>query len=75
MKGDTGITLQYAHCRLVSLEENSGASIASECIPSLLTEPTAEDLLYTIGKFDEAAIKSYQELEPYILVRYLFQLR
>jgi arginyl-tRNA synthetase len=57
------------------LEENSGAMIASECIPSLLTEPETEFLIYYIGIFDEAIIKSYQQLEPYILVNYLFQLR
>ena len=75
MKGDTGVKLQYTHCRLVSLEENSGAIIASECEPSLLTEEAAEDLIYMIGKFDEAMIKSYHDLEPHILVHYLLRLR
>ncbi|XP_011498213.1 PREDICTED: probable arginine--tRNA ligase, mitochondrial [Ceratosolen solmsi marchali] len=74
IRGDSGIKLQYTHSRLASLEENSGATIASECIPSLLTEPEAENLIYYIGIFDEALIKSYQKLEPYILVNYLFQL-
>ncbi|XP_014209485.1 probable arginine--tRNA ligase, mitochondrial [Copidosoma floridanum] len=74
VKGDTGVSMQYAHCRLVSLEKNSGATIASECIPSLLQEPVAEDLIFCIGRFDEVLLKSYQELEPYILVHYLFTL-
>ena len=67
--------LQYAHCRLVSLEENSGATVASECDPSLLTETSAEELIFHIAKFDEVVAKSHTLLEPCLLVHYLFNLR
>ncbi|KAK2579032.1 hypothetical protein KPH14_002825 [Odynerus spinipes] len=74
INGDTGVKLQYVHCRLVSLEENCGATFVPECDPSLLKEPIAEDLVFIISKFDNAVLKSYQDLEPCILVTYLFQL-
>ncbi|KAL7293702.1 hypothetical protein TKK_0012774 [Trichogramma kaykai] len=74
IKGDTGVMMQYAHCRLVSLEENSGAIIASECDPSFLKEPEAQNLILHINKFEGAIARSYRELEPCLLVHYLFQL-
>ncbi|KZC04096.1 putative arginine--tRNA ligase, mitochondrial [Dufourea novaeangliae] len=74
MKGDSGIKLQYTHCRLTSLEHNSGAILTTECDPSLLQEPEVDDLIILISKFDEVVLKSYEELEPCILTVYLFQL-
>lgn len=41
MQGDGGIKLQYTHCRLCSLEEQSATTAAVECDGSLLTEPVA----------------------------------
>ena len=75
MDKSIGVKLQYTHCRLFSLEENSGATLPSECDPSLLQESTAQDLIFKIGLFDEAVIESYEKLEPYILIRYLSHLR
>ncbi|XP_015585700.1 probable arginine--tRNA ligase, mitochondrial [Cephus cinctus] len=74
MKGDTGVRLQYVHCRLVSLEENCGAKLVSECDPSVLQEPTVDDLITDIGRFDEIIFRAHQELEPHILVNYLLRL-
>lgn len=49
MNGDTGIKLQYTHCRLVSLEEmNSNITIPVEVIPECLTEAVAIDLILEI---------------------------
>ncbi|XP_076176986.1 arginyl-tRNA synthetase, mitochondrial [Ptiloglossa arizonensis] len=70
--GDTGIKLQYTHCRLSTLEYSSGATLTRECDPSLLKEKEVDDLIILISKFDEVVLQSYEELEPYILTKYLF---
>lgn len=72
MDGDTGIKLQYTHCRLSTLEYSSGATLTRECDPSLLKEKEVDDLIILISKFDEVVLQSYEELEPYILTKYLF---
>lgn len=74
MKGDSGIKLQYAHCRLCSLEELSGATLVIECDSSLLKEAEVDQLILLISQFDEVVLKSYEELEPCILTIYLFHL-
>ncbi|XP_071863525.1 arginyl-tRNA synthetase, mitochondrial [Bombus fervidus] len=74
MKGDSGIKLQYAHCRLCSLEESSGATLVIECDPSLLKEAEVDQLILLISQFDEVVLKSYEELEPCVLTTYLFHL-
>ncbi|XP_046435389.1 probable arginine--tRNA ligase, mitochondrial [Neodiprion fabricii] len=74
IKGDTGVKLQYVHCRLTSLEENSGAKLPTECDPSLLREQIIEELIAQIGRFDQTVVRSHRELEPCVLVNYLFAL-
>ncbi|XP_043523823.1 probable arginine--tRNA ligase, mitochondrial [Frieseomelitta varia] len=74
MKGDSGIKLQYAHCRLCSLEELSDATLVTECDSALLKEPEVDQLILLISQFDEVVLKSYEELEPCILTIYLFRL-
>ncbi|XP_012245942.1 probable arginine--tRNA ligase, mitochondrial [Bombus impatiens] len=74
MKGNSGIKLQYAHCRLCSLEELSGATLVKECDSSLLKEAEVDQLILLISQFDEVVLKSYQELEPCVLTIYLFHL-
>ncbi|XP_043605183.1 probable arginine--tRNA ligase, mitochondrial [Bombus pyrosoma] len=74
MKGDSGIKLQYAHCRLCSLEELSGATLVIECDSSLLKEAEVDQLILLISQFDEVVLKSYEELEPCVLTIYLFHL-
>ncbi|XP_024879862.1 probable arginine--tRNA ligase, mitochondrial [Temnothorax curvispinosus] len=74
LKGDTGVKLQYTHCRLVSLERTCGAVLTLECEPSLLQEDIVDDLVVLIAKFEEVVLKSYEELEPCILTAYLFNL-
>ncbi|XP_071574080.1 probable arginine--tRNA ligase, mitochondrial isoform X1 [Temnothorax nylanderi] len=74
LKGDTGVKLQYTHCRLVSLERNCGAVLTLECEPSLLQEDIVDDLVVLIAKFEEVVLKSYEEIEPCILTAYLFNL-
>ncbi|XP_033342175.2 arginyl-tRNA synthetase, mitochondrial [Megalopta genalis] len=74
MKGDSGIKLQYVHCRLTSLERYSGATLTTECDPSLLKEPEVDDLIILISRFDEIILQSYEQFEPCVLVVYLMQL-
>ncbi|XP_017794780.1 PREDICTED: probable arginine--tRNA ligase, mitochondrial [Habropoda laboriosa] len=74
LKGDTGIKLQYTHCRLCSLKELSGATLVGECDPSLLKELQVDTLITLISQFDEVVLKCYEELEPCTLTIYLFHL-
>ncbi|EZA55983.1 hypothetical protein DMN91_002660 [Ooceraea biroi] len=74
LKGDTGVKLQYTHCRLVSLERNCGAVLTSECDPDSLREEVVDDLVVLIAKFEEVILKSYEEMEPCVLTVYLFNL-
>ena len=80
-KGDSGIKLQYTHARLTSLItkmnkyegpylEHMKASNSFSC----LVEPEAINLVYRLATFDEALKDSYFELEPCILLNYLFRL-
>lgn len=73
-EGDSGIKLQYLHCRLWSLEQNSGAVLPDACDPSHLTEEVVGDVVAEIAKFDHVLQKSLQEYEACILVGYLFRL-
>lgn len=74
MKGDTGIKLQYTHCRLCSLEKNCGAIAAPECIPEILKEQEILDLLKELAKFHAVLYAAKEQLEASILVVYLFHL-
>ncbi|XP_068086074.1 probable arginine--tRNA ligase, mitochondrial [Anabrus simplex] len=74
VQGDTGVRLQYTHCRLWSLEKNCRAVLPVECDPSVLQEPEVTLLVQEIARFEEVLRRSYAELEACILVNYLFQL-
>ncbi|KAG5899490.1 hypothetical protein JTB14_015201 [Gonioctena quinquepunctata] len=74
VQGDTGIRLQYTHCRLYSLEKNSGAIPATECVPEILKEREVLILLKEMAKFHDVLYKANEQLEAYILVNYLFRL-
>lgn len=73
--GDTGIKLQYTHCRLYSLEQNIEIEPATLCLPHLLCEPEAEELICLIAKYPEVIYKCVDALESYFLVNYLLRLR
>ncbi|CAH0545875.1 unnamed protein product [Brassicogethes aeneus] len=74
VQGDTGVKFQYTHCRLCSLEQNSGATPAKVCVPEALDEPEALILLKHLAKFQEVLLASQEQLEACILVNYLFHL-
>nr|XP_012215145.1 PREDICTED: probable arginine--tRNA ligase, mitochondrial [Linepithema humile] len=75
LKGDTGIKLQYTHCRLVNLERNCGTALISECEPNVLREEIVDDLILLIARFEEVILKSYEEMESCVLTAYLYNLR
>lgn len=75
VSGDTGIKLQYTHCRLCSIEKAAENIAPPEIIDiKYLQEPEAVNLIYEIAKFDEVLLKSRESLESCILVNYLFGL-
>lgn len=74
IKGDSGVSLQYTHCRLCSLEKNCGVTPANDCIPELLDNPEALVLIKELGRFHETLHNSKNQQEACILVTYLFHL-
>lgn len=74
MTGNTGVRLQYTHCRLMSLKEKSSLTSAHECDPQFLSEPTAINLVFEISRFEEVLEKSIEEMEASKLSEYLFSL-
>ncbi|XP_030373483.1 probable arginine--tRNA ligase, mitochondrial isoform X2 [Scaptodrosophila lebanonensis] len=77
VNGDTGIKLQYTHCRLHSLLTNFGHIQLADIKPSwsyFAQEPHAVDLLYELARFEQCVWQSQQQLEACVLVNYLFGL-
>lgn len=73
-RGDTGVKLQYVHCRLMNLQENCGVEYTRLINTRFLTEMVAINLIREIARFDEVLIETYKDLEPCVLVNYLFKL-
>lgn len=75
-RGDSGISLQYAHSRLCNLKINAGIDLELNCEPhwNAIDRQEALGLAVLISQFDEVIELSYQHLEPFYLVKYLFQL-
>lgn len=75
VKGDTAVKLHYVHCRLYSLEENCGFILPTTANSEFLIEDEiALELVLHLARFDEILYSSFDELEAYILVNYLFKL-
>ncbi|XP_017081967.1 probable arginine--tRNA ligase, mitochondrial isoform X2 [Drosophila eugracilis] len=78
VNGDTGIKLQYTHCRLHSLLDNFKELDPDNIKPNwqhFAQEPAdALDLLYELARFDQSIWHSKEQLEPCVLVNYLFGL-
>lgn len=74
--GDTGIKLQYTHCRLCSLLKIEGGDDGRwqpETVDiKYLQEPEALSLVYELGRFEEVLYATKESLEACILVNYLF---
>eukprot|EP01112_Ceratiomyxa_fruticulosa_P010342 TRINITY_DN2732_c0_g1_i2.p1 TRINITY_DN2732_c0_g1~~TRINITY_DN2732_c0_g1_i2.p1 ORF type:complete len:587 (+),score=138.31 TRINITY_DN2732_c0_g1_i2:156-1916(+) len=73
-EGDTGPYLQYAHARLCSMERKSGVKVNPNANFNLLTEPEAHDIATQISKYPEVLKAAALQLEPCVIVAYLFQL-
>lgn len=81
--GDTGIKMQYTHCRLSSLMEKQGSQIAhltDEDIklytlsPKVSGDPDAKHLMNVIDQFGATIQQTTATLEACVLVSYLFAL-
>ncbi|KAG8196979.1 hypothetical protein JTE90_013129 [Oedothorax gibbosus] len=75
VKGHSGVTLQYCHARLNNIKENCGVELVKDCEFACLTEPEAISLISHLAKFDEVIYHCYVDLEPCVLVHYVFGLR
>ncbi|CAH2244095.1 jg5107 [Pararge aegeria aegeria] len=73
-EGDSGIKLQYLHCRLWSLENNSGVAIPAAAEPDGLNEEVIGDVVAELARFDDALNRAVSENEACIIVNYLFKL-
>ncbi|XP_046978839.1 probable arginine--tRNA ligase, mitochondrial isoform X2 [Vanessa cardui] len=73
-EGDSGIKLQYLHCRLWSLEKNTGVTIPTFCNPDCLTEEIIGEVVAELARFEEILNQSLKEKEACIIVNYLFRL-
>lgn len=73
-EGDSGIKLQYLHCRLWSLEQNCGVKIPDICEPGYLKEEVIGDVVAEIVKFEDVLHRALVEHEASIIVNYLFRL-
>ncbi|XP_066250533.1 probable arginine--tRNA ligase, mitochondrial [Euwallacea similis] len=74
VKGDTGVKLQYTHCRLHSLEQNFGGKPAELCNAEILKEDEVTVLLKEMARFQEVLHVANEQLEACVLVTYLFHL-
>lgn len=74
VKGDSAIKLHYTHCRLCSLEKNSGAVPAQQCDPLVLDQPEITALVLQLARFHDIVYDANEQLEACFLVSYLFNL-
>lgn len=82
--GDTGIKLQYTHCRLNSLMEKQGQEITAKytdhemlkykSFDQVATDPDAKHLVTVMDQFDSTIDSATESLEACVLVSYLFNL-
>lgn len=73
-EGDSGIKLQYLHCRLWSLEQNCGVPLPDVCDPKYVPEEIVGDVVAELARFEDVLQRSLEEYEACILVNYLFRL-
>ncbi|XP_035909833.1 probable arginine--tRNA ligase, mitochondrial isoform X2 [Anopheles stephensi] len=77
MEGDSGIKLQYTHCRLASLLQTQSSAeeiLDIQCDGSSLMEPEALDLVCQLANFKPICYQAQETAEACILVAYLFRL-
>uniref|UniRef100_A0A182K5R7 Probable arginine--tRNA ligase, mitochondrial n=1 Tax=Anopheles christyi TaxID=43041 RepID=A0A182K5R7_9DIPT len=77
MEGDSGIKLQYTHCRLASLlhmQSSTEEITGIQCDGTFLVEPEALDLVCQLANFKPVCYQAQEAAEACILVAYLFRL-
>ena len=74
VNGDTGVKLQYTHCRLVNLNQLCGVDQSKYVNSDALQEPEAKRLIFEILRYPEAIYSCTESLEACGLVNYLFGL-
>lgn len=72
--GDSGVSLQYAHARLCSIEEKAGFPVDPEVAIDVLQEPCALALAVQVARFEEAVCSAVDQLEPCAVAQHLFSL-
>lgn len=74
VNGDTGVKLQYTHCRLFNLNRLCGVTEADSIDLQVLKEPEAQRLIFEISRYPETIYNCVESLEACGLVNYLFVL-
>ncbi|CAL1297553.1 unnamed protein product [Larinioides sclopetarius] len=70
----SGASLQFCHAGLKGLQDDSEYTFKVDIDTSPLLENVAHNLIKHLSRFDEEVYDSYLNLEPRILVEYLFSL-
>jgi len=76
-EGDTGPYLQFAHARLCSMERKAGEqgiTVNPSADLALLVEKEAFDICAHIARFPSVLQNSLSQMEPCVIVNYLFGL-
>ena len=76
-KGHHGLLLQYTHCRLSNLEKLCGVTLDPDVtcdVTSLHETPDAIRLVRHLDDYADVTRRTYETLEPSVLLRYLYQL-
>ncbi|XP_058176823.1 probable arginine--tRNA ligase, mitochondrial [Anopheles ziemanni] len=77
MDGDSGIKLQYTHCRLVSLIRAQASDVdvnSINCAVQYLPEAEASEIICQLANFEPVCHQAQEAAEACILVAYLFRL-
>ncbi|KAI9226246.1 MAG: YDR341C-like protein [Piptocephalis tieghemiana] len=72
-EGDTGPYLQYAHARLCSIERNASQKVRADADLTLLTEPSAYELIQLLAQYPDVVLGALSSLEPCSVVQYVLK--
>lgn len=78
LNGNTGISLQYTHARLCNLRKNCGIELDTnigQLDSSSIDTNSGRYLVNLLCMFEEVIDQAQQQLEPSIVVNYLFELK
>lgn len=82
LNGNTGISLQYTHARLSNLRKNCGIELdtdrterAARVDVRSIDNDSGRQLVNLLCMFEEVIDLAHQQLEPSIVLHYLFELK